>query len=65
MKKLIYYLMTLVDMKLESKILNFLKKYNFSLLKKNIYLSPSFLSNHKAGDYQLVNRNYYYANQKK
>jgi len=51
--------------KKENKILDFLKRYNFSLLKKNIYLSPSFLSNHKAGDYQLVNRNYYYANQKK
>ena len=43
----------------EKKIINLLKKYNFNLIKKNIYMSPSFLSNHKAGDYQLVNNSYY------
>ena len=44
--------------KKEKKVINFLKKYNFNLLKKNIYFSPSFLSEHMAGDYQLINNNY-------
>ena len=44
--------------KKEKKILNFLKKNNFDLLKKNIYFSPSFLSNHMAGDYQFINNNF-------
>ena len=44
--------------KKEKKILNFLKKYKFNLIKKNIYLSPSFLSNHMAGDYQLINSSF-------
>ena len=41
--------------KKEREILNLLKKNNFTLLKKNIYFSPSFFSNHMAGDYQLIN----------
>ena len=48
-----------IYMKKEKKILNLLKKNNFTLLKKNIYFSPSFLSNHMAGDYQLINNNYF------
>ena len=48
-----------IYMKKERKILNLLKKNNFTLLKKNIYFSPSFLSNHMAGDYQLINNNYF------
>ena len=44
--------------KKEGKILNLLRKNNFTLLKKNIYFSPSFFSNHMAGDYQLINNNY-------
>ena len=51
--------------KKERKVLNFLKKYNFNLLKKNIYFSPSFLSNHMAGDYQLINNNYFTKNLQK
>ena len=43
--------------KKEKKILNFLRKNNFTLLKKKIYLSPSIFSNHAAGDYQLINNN--------
>jgi len=45
--------------KKERKVLNLLGKNNFTLLKKNIYFSPSFLSNHMAGDYQLINNNYF------
>jgi len=45
--------------KKERKVLNLLKKNNFTLLKKNIYFSPSFFSNHMAGDYQLINNNYF------
>jgi FkbM family methyltransferase len=45
--------------KKEKRVLNFLKKYNFCLIKKNIYFSPSFLSNHMAGDYQLINNSYF------
>ena len=45
--------------KKEKKILSLLRKYGFDLIKKNIYVSPSFLSNHKAGDYQLINNRYY------
>ena len=41
--------------KKEREVLNLLKKNNFTLLKKNIYFSPSFFSNHMAGDYQLIN----------
>ncbi len=51
--------------KKERKILNFLKKYQFNLIKKNIYLSPSFLSNHMAGDYQLINSSFTTKNIKK
>jgi FkbM family methyltransferase len=51
--------------KKEKKILSLLKKYDFELIKKNIYLSPSFLSNHKAGDYQLINTRYYSKKSKK
>ena len=45
--------------KKEKKVLNFLRKNNFTLLKKNIYFSPSLFSNHTAGDYQLINNNYF------
>ena len=45
--------------KKERKILNLLRKNNFTLLNKNIYFSPSFFSNHMAGDYQLINNNYF------
>ena len=45
--------------KKEKKVLNFLKKNNFTFLKKNIYFSPSLFSNLKAGDYQLINNNYF------
>ena len=45
--------------KKEKKVLNFLRKNNFILLKKNIYFSPSLFSNHTAGDYQLINNNYF------
>ena len=45
--------------KKEKKILNFLRKNNFTLLTKKIYLSPSLFSNHTAGDYQLINNNYF------
>ena len=51
--------------KKEKKVLNFLKKYNFDLLKKNIYFSPSFLSRHMAGDYQLINNSYFVKSLKK
>ena len=44
--------------KKERKVLNLLKKNNFTLLKKNIYFSPSFFSNHMAGDYQLINNKF-------
>jgi len=45
--------------KKEKKVLNFLRKNNFTLLNKNIYFSPSLFSNHMAGDYQLINNNYF------
>ena len=45
--------------KKERKVLNLLKKNNFTLLKKNIYFSPSFFSNHMAGDYQFINNNFH------
>ena len=45
--------------KKEKKVLNLLRKNNFTLLKKNIYFSPSLFSNHMAGDYQLINNNYF------
>ena len=45
--------------KKEKKVLNFLRNNNFTLLKKNIYFSPSLFSNHTAGDYQLINNNYF------
>ena len=54
-KKNVYY-------KKEKKVLNLLKKYNFNLLKRNIYFSPSFLSNHMAGDYQLINSSFFKEN---
>ena len=45
--------------KKERKVLNLLKKNNFTLLQKNIYLSPSLFSNHMAGDYQFINNNFH------
>jgi len=45
--------------KKERKVLNFLGKNNFTLLKKHIYFSPSLFSNHKAGDYQLIHNSYF------
>ena len=45
--------------KKEKRVLNFLRKNNFTFLKKNIYFSPSLFSNLKAGDYQLINNNYF------
>ena len=45
--------------KKERNVLNFLGKNNFTLLKKHIYFSPSLFSNHTAGDYQLINNNYF------
>tara|TARA_B110000438_G_scaffold248219_1_gene250857 strand:+ start:1536 stop:2279 length:744 start_codon:yes stop_codon:yes gene_type:complete len=44
--------------KKERKVLNLLRKNNFTLLKKNIYFSPSLFSNHMAGDYQLINNKF-------
>ena len=44
--------------KKEKKIIDFLKKYNFILTKKNDIYSMSFLSNLKGGDYLFVNKKY-------
>ena len=44
--------------KKERNISQLLKKNNFTFLKKDIYLSPSWFSNIKAGDYQFVNNKY-------
>jgi FkbM family methyltransferase len=39
----------------EKKVINFLKKNNFKLVKKNIMLTPSLFSNIKSGDYLFIN----------
>ena len=44
--------------KKERNISQFLRKNNFTFLKKKIYLSPSLFSNIKAGDYQFINNKY-------
>ena len=44
--------------KKEEKILNFLKKRNFVLLKKANIFSISLFSNIKGGDYLLINNKY-------
>jgi len=44
--------------KKEKQIINFLKRYNFELVKKRIMFSPSFLSNMRSGDYLLINNNF-------
>ena len=44
--------------KKEKQIINFLKNYNFELVKKRIMFSPSFLSNMRSGDYLLINNNF-------
>ena len=44
--------------KKERNISQFLRKNNFTFLKKKVYLSPSLFSNIKAGDYQFINNKY-------
>ena len=44
--------------KKEKQIINFLKRYNFELVKKRIMFSPSFLSNIRSGDYLLINKKF-------
>ena len=44
--------------KKEKQIINFLKNYNFELVKKRIMFSPSFLSNIRSGDYLLINKKF-------
>ena len=45
-------------MKREKKIINFLKKKNFTLLKKHLNLSVALFSNLKSGDYLFINNIY-------
>ena len=45
--------------KKEKKILNFLKKRNYSLIKKVNTLSISLFSNMKGGDYLFINNSYF------
>ena len=44
--------------KKEKKILNFLKKRNYTLIKKANTLSISLFSNIKGGDYLFINNSY-------
>ena len=44
--------------KKEKKVLNFLKKRNFVLLKKANIFSISLFSNIKGGDYLMINNKY-------
>ena len=44
--------------KKERNISQFLRKNNFTFLKKKVYFSPSLFSNIKAGDYQFINNKY-------
>ena len=44
--------------KKEKKVLNFLKKRNFVLLKKTNIFSISLFSNIKGGDYLMINNKY-------
>jgi len=39
----------------EKKVINFLKKYDFKLVKKNIMLTPSLFSSITSGDYLFIN----------
>ena len=45
-------------LKKEKKIIDFLKKYNFQLVKKKKIYSISFMSNLKGADYLFVNNKY-------
>ena len=45
--------------KKEKKILNFLKKRNYTLIKKANTLSISLFSNIKGGDYLFINNRYF------
>ena len=45
--------------KKEKKILNFLKKRNYTLIKKSNTLSISLFSNIKGGDYLFINNSYF------
>ena len=42
----------------EKKIINFLEKRNFSLLKKHMNFSVVLFSNLKSGDYLFINNTY-------
>jgi hypothetical protein len=44
--------------KKEKQIINFLKNYNFELIKKHIMFTPSFLSNMRSGDYLFINKKF-------
>ena len=44
--------------KKERNISQFLRKNNFTFLKKKVYFSPSLFSNIRAGDYQFINNKY-------
>ena len=44
--------------KKEKKIINFLKKRNFTFLKKHMNLTVILLSNLKSGDYLFINNSY-------
>jgi len=48
--------------KKEKKIINFLKKKNFTFLKKHMNYSVGLFSNAKSADYLFINENYYKAN---